>query len=232
MTLNSDTIKEVSVKKRISVGDIQIGVQERAAINEVLDAGRISEWKKVSEFERLFADYINTKHCVAVNSGTSALIVGLSALIYDSRFPKIKKGSKVITTFRKNMSDIGRFNPMSLIFFLNFFLSSALEIAFEFAPISSILYFLSNPIFSALIAKFKRYWANSKEEILFRNFWREDLSDASVVICFLLERTMKDFEKKIWPKLKKGARVISNDFRLEKVEPDESDGMVYLYIKK
>ena len=98
MTLNSDTIKEVSVKKRISVGDIQISVQERAAINEVLDAGRISEWKKVSEFEKLFADYINTKHCVAVNSGTSALIVGLSALIYDSRFPKIKEGSKVITT--------------------------------------------------------------------------------------------------------------------------------------
>jgi len=98
MTLNSDTTKEVSVKKRISVGDIQISVQERAAINEVLDAGRISEWKKVSEFEKLFADYINTKHCVAVNSGTSALIVGLSALIYDSRFPKIKEGSKVITT--------------------------------------------------------------------------------------------------------------------------------------
>ncbi len=98
MTLNSDTIKEVSVKKRISVGDIQISVQERAAINEVLDAGRISEWKKVSEFEKLFADYINTKHCVAVNSGTSALIVGLSALIYDSRFPKVKEGSKVITT--------------------------------------------------------------------------------------------------------------------------------------
>ena len=43
MTLNSDTIKEVSVKKRISVGDIQISVQDRAAINEVLDAGRISE---------------------------------------------------------------------------------------------------------------------------------------------------------------------------------------------
>ena len=98
MTINSDTIKEVSVKRRISVGDIQISVQDRAAINEVLDAGRISEWWKVSEFEKLFADYINTKYCVAVNSGTSALIVGLSALIYDSRFPKIKEGSKVITT--------------------------------------------------------------------------------------------------------------------------------------
>jgi len=94
----SGTITEVSVKKRISVGDFQISVEERAAINEVLDAGRISEWEKVNEFEKLFADYINTKHCLAVHSGTSALIVGLSALIYDSRFPKVKKGSKVITT--------------------------------------------------------------------------------------------------------------------------------------
>ncbi len=98
MKLDSDTITVVPVKRRISVGDFQISVEERAAINEVLDAGRISEWKKVNEFEKLFADYINTKHCVAVHSGTSALIVGLSALIYDSRFPKVKKGSKVITT--------------------------------------------------------------------------------------------------------------------------------------
>ena len=91
-------IKEIAIKKRISVGDFQINEEEKAAINEVLDAGRISEWKKVKEFEKLFADYIGTKHCVTVNSGTSALIIGLSALINDSRFPKIRKGSKVITT--------------------------------------------------------------------------------------------------------------------------------------
>ena len=88
MKLNSGTIKKVLVRKRISVGDCQISTEERAAINEVLDAGRFSEWKKVNEFEKLFADYINTKHCVAVNSGTSALIVRLSALIYDLDFQK------------------------------------------------------------------------------------------------------------------------------------------------
>ena len=98
MKQDSGTVNEILVKKRISVGDFQISVEERAAINEVLDAGRISEWKKVNEFEKLFADYINTKHCLAVHSGTSALIVGLSALIYDSRFSKVRKGSKVITT--------------------------------------------------------------------------------------------------------------------------------------
>ena len=47
---------------------------------------------------------------------------------------------------------------MSDIFFLNFFLSSALAIAFEFAPISSILYFLSIPNFSAFKAKLSAVW--------------------------------------------------------------------------
>jgi perosamine synthetase len=90
--------KEIPLKKRISVGDFQINEEEKAAINEVLDGGRISEWKKTKEFENLFADYIGTKHCITANSGTSALIIGLSALIHDPRFPKIRKGSKVITT--------------------------------------------------------------------------------------------------------------------------------------
>ena len=43
---------------------------------------------------------------------------------------------------------------MSDIFFLNLFLSSALAIALEFAPINSILYFFNNPFFSAFKARF------------------------------------------------------------------------------
>ena len=50
--------------------------------------------------------------------------------------------------------DLGRSKPISIIFFLNFFLSSAFSIAFDFAPISSILYFFKIPFFSASIAKF------------------------------------------------------------------------------
>ena len=98
MEKHSSKVKKNPVQRRVAVGDFQIDLEEKAAINEVLDAGRISEWKKVAEFEKLFADYINTECCVAVNSGTSALIVGMSALINDFRFPKVKKGSKVITT--------------------------------------------------------------------------------------------------------------------------------------
>lgn len=83
---------------RISVGDFRIGEEERRAVLEVLDSGRISEGKKVREFELNFAKYIGTKHCIALSSGTAALIAGLTALIYNKRFPKIKKGSKVITS--------------------------------------------------------------------------------------------------------------------------------------
>ena len=83
---------------RIFVGDLRIGTEEKNAILAVLENGRISESKKVKEFENRFADYITRKYCVAVNSGTSALIAGLYALLYDERFPLVKKGAKVITT--------------------------------------------------------------------------------------------------------------------------------------
>ncbi len=84
--------------KRILVGDFKIDQDERTAIIDVLDAGRISEWKKVREFEKIFAKYIGTRYCLAVSSGTAALLVGLLALIYDERYPRIKTGSKVITS--------------------------------------------------------------------------------------------------------------------------------------
>lgn len=83
---------------KVRIGDIVIGEDERAAINEVLASGRLSEGAKVREFEALWSSYIGTDYCVAVNSGTSALIVGLAALLADKRFKKIKKGAKVITS--------------------------------------------------------------------------------------------------------------------------------------
>lgn len=82
----------------ILVGDYKIRQEEKNLIMEILDSGRISEFKYVSKFEEKFAKIIGTEYCTLVNSGTSALIAGLTALLYDERYPKIKKGSKVITT--------------------------------------------------------------------------------------------------------------------------------------
>ena len=79
----------------IRVGDFRIGKKEKDAVMEVLNSGRITEGVKTALFEQKFAEFVGTKHCIAVNSGTSALIAGLSALI---RRGDIKAGSKVITT--------------------------------------------------------------------------------------------------------------------------------------
>ena len=83
--------------RQIQVGDFKIGAEEKKAINEVLNSGRISEGPKVREFEKLFAAYIGTKYSIAVNSGTSALIAGMTSLIYNENL-NIKADTNVITT--------------------------------------------------------------------------------------------------------------------------------------
>ena len=88
---------ELEAKRRVFVGDFQINEEEKRAISEVLDSGRISEGRKIRQFERMFAEYIGTKYAIATSSGTSALIIGLTALLNSTRF-NVKKGSKVITS--------------------------------------------------------------------------------------------------------------------------------------
>ncbi len=80
---------------RIRVGDFKLGPKEKRIINEVLDKGLLSEGLKVNEFERKWAKYVGTKYCVAVNSGTSALISGIYAI---KHLFNIKEGEKVITS--------------------------------------------------------------------------------------------------------------------------------------
>lgn len=80
---------------RIRVGDFKLGREEKEIINEVLDSGRLSEGAKVKAFEEKWADFIGTKYCVAVNSGTSALITGLFAL---KHLLKLEERAKVITS--------------------------------------------------------------------------------------------------------------------------------------
>jgi CDP-4-dehydro-6-deoxyglucose reductase, E1 len=56
------------------------GEEERQAILEVIDSGQFSLGEKVSEFEKAYAQYIGSKYCVAVNSGSSANLLMVAAL--------------------------------------------------------------------------------------------------------------------------------------------------------
>lgn len=85
------------MNKWVSVGDFKIEQNEKDAINEVLERGRLSEGQKVKEFEKTFASYIGTKYAIAVSSGTAALVAGLLSLQYHPKH-KLKKGTKIITS--------------------------------------------------------------------------------------------------------------------------------------
>lgn len=67
--------------------------------------------------------------------------------------------------------------------------------------------------------------------VRYGNFWKKDLRDADAVFCFLLKEPMRDFERKIWPTLKKGAKVVSYMFTMPGVQPVETKGRIAVYVK-
>jgi dTDP-4-amino-4,6-dideoxygalactose transaminase len=68
-----------------------IGADVSAAVLEVLASGAYIGGPIVQNFERQFADYIDTTECVGCNSGTDALYLALRAM-------QIGPGEEVITT--------------------------------------------------------------------------------------------------------------------------------------
>jgi dTDP-4-amino-4,6-dideoxygalactose transaminase len=59
---------------------LELGDDERAAVDRVLKSGMLAQGPEVAAFESEFAEHVGGRPCVAVNSGTSALHLGLLAL--------------------------------------------------------------------------------------------------------------------------------------------------------
>ena len=56
-----------------------VGTPEKEAVIRVLESGMLAQGPEVAQFEQEFADTVQGRHCIAVNSGTSALHLGLLA---------------------------------------------------------------------------------------------------------------------------------------------------------
>ena len=93
-------------------GSYFIGQEEIDEVLDVLKSGELSRYRsgeangsgvpKVYQFERDFEDFTGAKHCLAVNSGTSALMASMAAL-------GIGPGDEVIVpgyTFVASMSSV------------------------------------------------------------------------------------------------------------------------------
>ena len=72
------------------------GEEELKALQDVIDSGRFTMGPKVAEFEKIFADYHDSKYCVMVNSGSSANFLMIAALFFTKRRKNLNRGDEVI----------------------------------------------------------------------------------------------------------------------------------------
>jgi CDP-6-deoxy-D-xylo-4-hexulose-3-dehydrase len=73
------------------------GQEEIDAMHRVIDSRMFTMGENVSAFERGFSDYVGSKYCVMVNSGSSSNLLMVAALFYtkNSRL-KLNRGDEVI----------------------------------------------------------------------------------------------------------------------------------------
>lgn len=62
------------------------------------------------------------------------------------------------------------------------------------------------------------------------DFFNQDLSDADVVTCYLLQRTNDKLESKLKKELRPGTRVVSNTFTFPGLNKIREDGDIRLYL--
>ncbi len=61
------------------------------------------------------------------------------------------------------------------------------------------------------------FW-RSGASLRFGNFWKKDLSDADVIVCYLLPHSMQEVRRKLLSQLKPGTLIISHGFKMEEIE--------------
>ena len=73
------------------------GQEEQDAMQRVIASGMFTMGANVQAFERDFAQYVGSKHCVMVNSGSSAILLMVAALFYTKNANlKLSRGDEVI----------------------------------------------------------------------------------------------------------------------------------------
>ena len=75
----------------IPISKVKVFDSARDRLERALDSGMLAQGPQVAELEALFAERHETKHAVAVNNGTTALVLALEIL-------DLEQGDEVITT--------------------------------------------------------------------------------------------------------------------------------------
>ena len=67
-------------------------------------------------------------------------------------------------------------------------------------------------------------------QIIFGNLFTKNLSEADVVICYLMPDALTKLEKKFKTELRSGTRVVSNRFTFPTLDKIQEDGDAILYL--
>lgn len=94
-----------------------------------------------------------------------------------------------------------------------------------------------SPIVWAWSIVLSLFW-HSSAKLRFGNFWSKDVSDAKVIVCYLLPPAMENLKKNILPQLKPGTLLVSHAFQIEgwtpykKLERDVEKKLASVWIYK
>ena len=69
--------------------------EEKEAMRKVIDSGKVTMGENVKELERIFALKFGTKYAIMSNSGSSANLLAIAALVYSGR---LQVGDEVLVT--------------------------------------------------------------------------------------------------------------------------------------
>ena len=81
------------VKMRYTLSDNTWDNKEYEALNKVIESGFFSMGERVETFEKDFAKKFNTKYAIMSNSGSSANLLAIAALVYSK---KLNAGDEVL----------------------------------------------------------------------------------------------------------------------------------------
>lgn len=90
------------------------------------------------------------------------------------------------------------------------------------------------------LARIRHFFWRSKAKIRFANFKAKNLSDADVIVCYLLPDTLARLQEKLDRELKKGARVVSYAFPVGDWKPSHKEertaerniAPIWVYVKQ
>jgi len=145
-------------------------------------------------------------------------VVGLSLIV--GLF--VARGVPFISTPKKDFKAIleaANIKPGDVVYDLGCGRASFLVAASKKCGARGVGYEVS--LWPYLWAKFNIWFHRADVKVYFRNFYKQDLSKADVVFCYLFPEVMTKLEPKFKDELKPGARLVSYAFPLSTVEPDK-----------